>query len=293
MPLHPRDRLREWAIRLSPPGTIDPFAIRWTTSTFVAIVVGVAAAVLAVAALGRSATPPGADPWSDPQAAPPLTGQESQEPVIPISPIAPLPSDDPYNPGNPTRGGAPGRGPAHGGLVPVGDASSIPVPGPAAPGTIPTPSSAPAPARKEPTTPPPPPDGSAYHTIQGETFDGQNGVRTEPNEKGGGVHIGFISNGDFVRYDNVGFTDVPATSMVLGASNAARQNRTGRVELRLDSRSSAPIGTMTIPNNGDWFAFSTYQMSITPTTGTHTIFLTFTSGQDEEFANVDWLSFRR
>lgn len=283
-PPPPLDRVREWALRFSPSG-IDPFAIRWTTSTIVAIVVGVAAAVLAVAAMGHSATPPGADPWTDPQAvAPPLAAQDS---IVPISPVPPLPSDDPGLPGRP---GAPahGHGPAGKGLVPVGDVHP-------APGTRPAPASTPStPAHKDPTDPSTAlPDGSAYHTIQGESFDGQSGIKSEANEKGNGVHIGFISNGDFARYDDVDFTDVPAHALLLSASNAARQNRSGEVELRLDSRSSAPIGRMTIPNNGDWFAFSTYRMSIEATTGVHTVFLTFTSGQDEEFANVDSFTFRR
>jgi hypothetical protein len=171
-------------------------------------------------------------------------------------------------------------------------------PGPARPGAGPpaTPTGGAAPAPTTPPTAPPAPQeppGTAFSTIQGESFDGQNGVRTEAAESGGGRHVGFISTGDWVRYEGVTFTGDTARRLVLRASNGARENRTGRVELRLDRRSNAPIGSMTIPNNGKdkWFAFSTYGMAIAPTTGVHTVYLTFTSSQNEEFANVDWLTF--
>lgn len=140
---------------------------------------------------------------------------------------------------------------------------------------------------------PPPQNDTAYRTIQGETFDGQQGVRVENNASGSGVHLGFISTGDWVRYDDIGFTDTPAKELLVSASNAARQNRTGRLEVRLDSPSQAPVGSLTIPNNGDWFAYTTYTVRIRPTTGVHTVYLTFTSDQNEEFANVDWFRFQR
>lgn len=134
------------------------------------------------------------------------------------------------------------------------------------------------------------PPVNAYAAIQCEDYDEQNGIRLEGHP--GGLHAGFISTADWLRFDNVGFTGVPARRMTIRASNAARQNRTGRVELRLDDRSNAPIASMTIPNNGNWLEFITYEVSIPATVGTHTVFLTFTSTQDEEFANVDWITFR-
>lgn len=132
---------------------------------------------------------------------------------------------------------------------------------------------------------------SAYATIQCEDYDEQNGIRLEGHS--GGLHAGFISTGDWLRFDNVDFTDVAARRMLFRASNAARQNRTGRVEVRLDSLSRPPIASMTIPNNGDWLEFLTYELSIPSTVGVHAVYLTFTSAQNEEFANVDWLTFRR
>ncbi|MET3424941.1 hypothetical protein BJ973_004153 [Actinoplanes tereljensis] len=135
-------------------------------------------------------------------------------------------------------------------------------------------------------------NATAYRTTQAEEFDEQNGITVEADQTGPGRHVGFITTGDWVRYDNVGFTDVPATTLLISASNWAANNGTGEVELHLDNRSSAPIGTMTIPNNADWFTFTAYSMKIQPTTGVHTVYLTFTSKQTEEFGNVDWFRFQ-
>jgi Carbohydrate binding module (family 6) len=140
------------------------------------------------------------------------------------------------------------------------------------------------------STPPTPTNATAYSTIQCEDYDDQNGIHLEAHP--GGLHAGFISNGDWLRFDKVGFTDDPAHRMTFRASNAARQNRTGKVELRLDKLSNAPIASMTIPDNGDWFSFITYDLNIPATVGVHTVFLVFTSTQDEEFANMDWIIFR-
>lgn len=142
------------------------------------------------------------------------------------------------------------------------------------------------PAAAAPTTP----NASAYSTIQCEDYDDQNGIHLEAHPNG--VHAGFISTGDWLRYDKIDFTSTPVRRMLIRASDAARENRTGIVQVRLDKITNAPIGSLTIPNNGDWLSFVTYEVSLQATTGLHTVFLTFTSSQNEEFANADWITFK-
>jgi hypothetical protein len=142
------------------------------------------------------------------------------------------------------------------------------------------------------TTTPAAENATAYLTTQAETYDAEGGVEVQAAESGSGRHVGFIHRGDWVRYDNVGFTSTPANSLQISAANWAAEDRAGQVEVRLDSRTKAPIGSMTIPNNHSWFDFKTYTMKILPTTGVHTVFLTFASSDSVEFANVDWIRFR-
>jgi hypothetical protein len=197
-------------------------------------------------------------------------------------------------------------------------APAVVVPGSAAPSPPPAGSAVPSPARSPagtsggtglfvpPTTKvavsppkadhpqpaPAPENATAYSTIQAESYDAEFGIQVEAAESGSGRHVGFIHRGDWMRYDDVGFTATPATSLLISAANFAAEDRTGVVEVRLDSRSHAPVGSMTIPNNHSWFDFQTYTVRILPTTGVHTVYLTFASTDSVEFANVDWIRFR-
>ena len=65
----------------------------------------------------------------------------------------------------------------------------------------------------------------------------------------------------------------------------------GLVEVRLDSVTNAPIGSFAIANTGGWQTWRTVPANISAVTGTHTVFLTFTSGQPADFVNVNWFTF--
>lgn len=249
------------------------------------VAVGVAVAVVAINTVaGRSAPESTVGGWATAYPVGSVSGPGGWD----GGPVSELPS--------PT-----GSRPAEASLVPVTGGGPVDGTRPAGPGattpggprrTGPSPTGVPTGRTGTPSTgkpSPPPRTPAAYPTIQAESYDREHGIRTESS--GGITHIGYIATGDWVRYDNVDFTGDAARGLLIRASNAARQNRTGRVELRLGRRSNPPVGSMTIPNNGDWFTFSTYRMRIPPTTGVHTVYLTFTSRQDEEFANVDWLRF--
>lgn len=174
--------------------------------------------------------------------------------------------------------------------------------GPAAPGSSGSPAPKPAdsssplpsaPARTTPATPTPAaPQLTAYDIILGETFDDRYSVEIEADESGSGVHIGFIHRGDWVSYDDIDFTDVPAKKMQISAAGYAAGGKNGQVEVYLDSLTSSPIGRMTIPNNGSWFDFVTYSMPVQPTVGKHRVFLKFAANHSVEFANVDWFRFQ-
>lgn len=65
----------------------------------------------------------------------------------------------------------------------------------------------------------------------------------------------------------------------------------GLVEVRLDSRSGAPIGSFAIANTGGWQSWRTVPGNISAVTGTHTVYVTFATGQPADFVNINWLSF--
>ena len=112
-------------------------------------------------------------------------------------------------------------------------------------------------------------------------------------ETGGGQNIGYLANGDWARFDNVNFGSTTPVNFSARVASGAAGGISGLVEIRLDSVDNAPIGSFAIANTGGWQSWRTVPGSIAPTTGTHTVYLTFTSGQPADFVNVNWFTFSR
>jgi hypothetical protein len=155
-------------------------------------------------------------------------------------------------------------------------------------GGSPPPTTSPPP----PTTAPPAGNRNAYATIQAESFDAQSGVRTEATtDAGGGQDVGFIANGDFMRYNRVDFGATPARQFMARVASGAGAGISGLVQVRLDSVSNPPVGDFAIANTGGWQSWRTVPANISAVTGVHDVFLTFSSGQPADFVNVNWFTF--
>ncbi|MFF4781295.1 glycoside hydrolase family 16 protein [Streptomyces griseorubiginosus] len=142
------------------------------------------------------------------------------------------------------------------------------------------------------TTPPPSGGRDAYSTIQAESFNGQNGVGTETTtDSGGGQNIASLANGDWALYQNVDFGSTGATQFVARVASGAAGGVSGLVEVRLDSPTATPVGSFSIANTGGWQSWRTVPANISRVTGTHSVYLTFTSGQPADFVNVNWFNF--
>jgi Carbohydrate binding module (family 6) len=146
------------------------------------------------------------------------------------------------------------------------------------------------------TTAPPPASGirNAFSTIRAESHDAQSGTALETTtDTGGGRNLAFCNTGDWVRYNNVDFGSTPATQFVARLASGAPAGVSGLVEVRLDSRTSAPVGSLAVASTGGWQSWRTIPANIRATTGRHTVFLTFTSGQPRDFVNVNHVTFAR
>lgn len=142
------------------------------------------------------------------------------------------------------------------------------------------------------TTPPPSGSRDAYGTIQAESYDGQSGVATETTtDSGGGQNLGNLAGGDWALYKGVDFGSTAATQFKARVASGASSGVSGLVEVRLDSRTGAPIGSFSLANTGGWQSWRTVPANIASVTGTHDVYLTFTSGQPADFVNVNWFSF--
>ncbi|GAX48907.1 glycoside hydrolase family 16 protein [Streptomyces olivochromogenes] len=142
------------------------------------------------------------------------------------------------------------------------------------------------------TTPPPTGNRDAYSAIQAESYDSQSGTSTEATtDTGGGQDIGSLANGDWALYKGVNFGSTAATQFIGRVASGAASGVSGLVEVRLDSRTSTPIGSFAVGSTGGWQSWRTVPANITGVTGTHDVYLTFTSGQPADFVNVNWFDF--
>ncbi|MEU6604285.1 glycoside hydrolase family 16 protein [Streptomyces shenzhenensis] len=142
------------------------------------------------------------------------------------------------------------------------------------------------------TTPPPTGNRDAYSAIQAESYDSQSGVSTEAtSDTGGGQNIASLAGGDWAQYKGVNFGSTAATQFYARVASGAATGVSGLVEVRLDSRTNAPVGSFALANTGGWQSWRTVPANISAVTGTHDVYLTFTSGQPADFVNVNWFDF--
>ncbi|MET9759119.1 glycoside hydrolase family 16 protein [Streptomyces sp. NPDC006372] len=142
------------------------------------------------------------------------------------------------------------------------------------------------------TTPPPAGNRDAFSTIQAESYDGQSGVSTEStSDSGGGQNVGSLANGDWLHFKGVNFGSSAARQFTARVASGAASGVSGLVEVRLDSRSNAPVGSFAVGSTGGWQSWRTIPANISSVTGTHDVYLTFTSGQPQDFVNVNWFTF--
>ncbi len=133
---------------------------------------------------------------------------------------------------------------------------------------------------------------SAYSTIQAESYSAANGTQTETTtDTGGGEDVGYIANGCWLAYDNVAFGSTGAGQFQARVASGAAAGISGLVEVALDSPTATPVGSFSIASTGGWQSWQTVPANIGTVTGTHTVYLVFSSGQSADFVNVNWFTF--
>lgn len=143
------------------------------------------------------------------------------------------------------------------------------------------------------TTPPPAGGGvSAFSQIDATTASATHNTTVETSaDTGGGTDFGQLANGAWAEYPNVDFGTTGATQFVGRVASGAAAGVSGLVNVRLDSVTAPSVGSFAIANTGGWQSWRTVPANITRVTGTHTVFLTFDSGQPSPFVSLHWFDF--
>ncbi|GAB7039026.1 MULTISPECIES: glycoside hydrolase family 43 protein [Catenuloplanes] len=126
-----------------------------------------------------------------------------------------------------------------------------------------------------------------YTRQEAETIAWSSGVETE-RASGGGMNVGFVENGDYIKVKGVAFGSGAATFTTRVASAAAG----GRMELRVGSPTGTLAGTCGVSGTGGWQTWTTVSCPVGGLTGTQDLYLRFTGGSGYLF-NVDWWQFAR
>ncbi len=152
-----------------------------------------------------------------------------------------------------------------------------------------SPTSTPVP---QPTATPSGGGRDAYSTIQAESYNTQSGTQTETtSDTGGGENVGWIANGDWLRYDDVNFGSASPVTVQARLASGVSGGASGMVNFRLDSVSGPTIASIAIGNTGGWQSWTTIPMNTSSVTGNHTVHIVFSSGQSSDFVNINWFVF--
>lgn len=84
-------------------------------------------------------------------------------------------------------------------------------------------------------------------------------------------------NGDYLEYNNINFGS-GSTQFDARVASGAAGGVSGLVEVVLDNPSNAPVGSFAVGNTGGWTTWKTVPANISKVTGTHNVFLEFSSG---------------
>jgi hypothetical protein len=162
------------------------------------------------------------------------------------------------------------------------------------------PSTSPAPRSDSPSPSPPPPTSAApaapvgidaYSPIQAENAVAQQGTGVQDTgDEGGGKNVGWVNGGDWLQFDSINFGDAAPAQMVARVASDV-QNDVSRMEIRIDSPSNPPIGSLPIHNTGGWDTWRTQATDVTGVTGVHTVFVTFASDSGDDFLNLNYFLF--
>ncbi|HTU72757.1 MAG TPA: glycoside hydrolase family 16 protein [Trebonia sp.] len=102
-----------------------------------------------------------------------------------------------------------------------------------------------------------------------------------------------LASGDYLEYSNVNFGSAGSTQFDARVASGAAGGVSGLVEVALDSPTSTPVGSFAVGNTGGWSSWETIPANISKVTGTHNVYLVFSSGAtgSPPFVSLHYFSF--
>ncbi|MET7402383.1 DUF1996 domain-containing protein [Dactylosporangium sp. NPDC005572] len=125
-------------------------------------------------------------------------------------------------------------------------------------------------------------------TVQAEGFAAMSGAQVEATvDAGGGQAVGYLSNGDWLRYDGV---ELGGGGAVTVSARVASAVGGGTVELRTGALTGPVLAQFTIAATGGWQAWTTLSGTAAAPAGSQTLFAVMRSQGGGDFVNLNWFS---
>jgi beta-glucosidase len=137
------------------------------------------------------------------------------------------------------------------------------------------------------------PTRNAYDVTQAESSSSQSGTQTETTtDTGGGLNVGWIAPGDWLAYAGLDFGATGAASVTTRLASGS--TNTGTIQYRLDSTTGPIIASVPVSNTGGWQSWTSTTTNLSGSaTGTHTVYITFTTNGSGDLVNLNWFQFNR
>jgi beta-glucosidase-like glycosyl hydrolase len=130
--------------------------------------------------------------------------------------------------------------------------------------------------------------------VTASDYSGSNSVGTEATgDTGGGDDVGWINSASWLEYADVNFGTGLTGPVVARIASAVSGTGIGTIQFRLDSLTATPFATIPVNGTGGWQNWaSSPPVAASPVpTGTHTLYVTFTTSTGGNFVNVNWFQF--
>jgi len=135
--------------------------------------------------------------------------------------------------------------------------------------------------------------GSGTMTLTASQYSAQNSVMTEAtSDTGGGNDVGWINSASWLEYANVNFGTGLTGAVQARIASAVVGTGIGTIQFRLDSVTATPFATVTVNGTGGWQTWATATATASPVpSGTHNLYVTFTTSTGTNFVNANWFTF--
>jgi glucosylceramidase len=129
---------------------------------------------------------------------------------------------------------------------------------------------------------------AATAQMQGSSFSSESGLETESTgDSTGEYDLGYVTQGAYAVYQNVDF----GASVSQVTVRAASGGNGGTATFYLDSMTSTPIATATLPVTGGWQTWTNVTAAVSGAKGVRTLYVVL-NGATSSIANVNWFQFQ-